>query len=760
MAAAPESTSLDLSIEGMTCASCVLRVEKALAAVPGVSKATVNLATERAHIEIDPHPTLQSDLSDLAIAAVKKAGYEATEVKLNVAPKDTLTESRQQEAKHLKRALLTSLILTLPVFVLEMGSHLFPAMHEFVHMHIGMQNSWILQSILTTLVLVGPGRDFFTKGFGALFKLSPEMNSLVAMGAGSAWVYSMLACYWPQVLPEGTRFVYFEAAAVIVTLILLGRMLEAMAKGQTGMAIQHLIGLQPRQARVMRESGPVDVDIESVVPGDLVLVRPGERVPVDGVITEGEPYVDESMITGEPIPVTKHKHDKVTGGTINTSSSFTFKATHTGADTVLARIIRMVENAQGTKLPIQALVDRVTAWFVPAIMACSLLTFLIWFLFGPSPSLSFALVNAVAVMIIACPCAMGLATPTSIMVGTGRAAQLGVLFRQGDALQRLRDVQVIAFDKTGTLTLGKPVMTDLLVMDSNKSRNELLSIAAAMQMHSEHPIAHAIVSAAQESKLPLPAAKEFNAINGAGVRAIVQGRVVISGSENLMKENGIEVDHATAQIIAWGQQGKTPIFLAMDGQLVALIAVADPIKPSAKTAISLLKSMNVQTLMITGDNIYTAQAVAKELGIDQLHAHTLPEGKVALLQQQKKDGHVIAFVGDGINDAPALATADVGIAIGTGTDVAIESASVVLMSDELQGVVNAIGLSHATMANIKQNLFWAFAYNVALVPLAAGVLYPVSGTLLSPMFAAGAMACSSVFVIANALRLKRFQPQA
>lgn len=759
MTTTPESDSLDLSIEGMTCASCVLRVEKALNAVPGINKATVNLATERAHLVLDVKTLEKYGLSEQAIAAVKKAGYEARPLELNTLPKDTLTESKQQEAQHLKRALIIAAILTLPVFILEMGSHLFPAMHEFVHKHIGMQRSWVIQSVLTTLVLIGPGRDFFTKGLGALFKLSPEMNSLVAMGAGSAWVYSMLATYWPEVLPEGTRFVYFEAAAVIVTLILLGRMLEAMAKGQTGMAIKHLIGLQPRQARILKESGPVDVEIETVVPGDLVLVRPGERIPVDGVITEGEPYIDESMITGEPIPVTKHLRDKVTGGTINTSSSFTFKATHTGADTVLARIIRMVENAQGTKLPIQAMVDRVTSWFVPVIMACSLMTFFVWFLFGPAPSLSFALVNAVAVMIIACPCAMGLATPTSIMVGTGRAAQLGVLFRQGDALQRLRDVEIIAFDKTGTLTMGKPVMTDFYLVKENQDKNALLAIAAAMQMHSEHPIAHAIVNAAQENKLPLPAAKEFTAINGAGVRAVIQGKLVISGSEHLMKENGIEVSHTGELITSWGRQGKTPIYLAIDNELVALIAVSDPIKPTAKAALAGLKHMNVKTLMITGDNIYTAQAVAKELGIDQLHAHTLPEGKVQLLQQLKNEGRIVAFVGDGINDAPALATADVGIAIGTGTDVAIESASVVLMSDDLQGVVNAIGLSHATMTNIKQNLFWAFAYNVALVPLAAGVMYPVSGMLLSPMFAAGAMACSSVFVIANALRLKRYKPE-
>jgi Cu+-exporting ATPase len=638
-----------------------------------------------------------------------------------------------------------------------------------------MQRSWIAQSILTTLVLVGPGRVFFTKGLPALWHLAPEMNSLVALGAGSAWAYSMVATYLPQALPEGTRFVYFEAAAVIVTLILLGRTLEARAKGRTGAAIKHLIGLQPRQARVLINGQPTDIDIDAVKPGDLILVRPGEKIATDGVITEGQPYIDEAMITGEPIPVTKHIGARVTGGTLNTTNSFTFKATHTGGDTVLARIIRMVEAAQGTKLPIQALVDRVTAWFVPVIILCSLLTFVIWYWLGPAPSLSHALINAVAVMIIACPCAMGLATPTSIMVGTGRAAELGVLFRQGDALQRLRDVQVVAFDKTGTLTLGKPALTDFVVLEPAYDRALLLSWAAAMQAHSEHPIAHAIVQAALTDHLPVVSAQNFHAMSGAGVRATVSGHAVSSGAQAFMQTEGIDTSAAARYSEQWGQQGKTPICLAVDGKLAALMAVADPLKPSARGAIEALKQLGLRTVMITGDNQYTARTVAQQLGIDEVHAEVLPEGKVAVLQalrrssaasvsastsshsQTTRPNAVLAFVGDGINDAPALATADVGIAIGTGTDVAIESASVVLMSDDLAGVATAIGLSRATLTNIRQNLFWAFAYNAALVPVAAGALYPSFGILLSPMFAAGAMAFSSVFVVANALRLKRYK---
>jgi Cu+-exporting ATPase len=754
-----DQDALDISIQGMTCASCVLRVEKALKAVPGVSKATVNLATERAHINWNLECSDTTDGSLKVLAAVHKAGYEASVLEQHAAPSSAEAEARALETNTLLRALWVSLALTLPIFLVEMGGHLLPSVHHFVHETIGMQRSWIAQSILATLVLIGPGRVFFTKGLPALWHLAPEMNSLVALGAGSAWAYSMVATYLPQALPDGTRFVYFEAAAVIVTLILLGRMLEARAKGRTGAAIKHLIGLQPRQARVLIHGQPTDIDIDTVKPGDLILVRPGEKIATDGVITEGQPYIDEAMISGEPIPVTKRIGDRVTGGTLNTTNSFTFKATHTGGDTVLARIIRMVEAAQGTKLPIQALVDRVTAWFVPAIILCSLLTFVIWYWLGPTPSLSHALINAVAVMIIACPCAMGLATPTSIMVGTGRAAELGVLFRQGDALQRLRDVQVVAFDKTGTLTMGKPVLTDFVVLEPTYDRALLLSWAAAVQAHSEHPIAHAIVQAARADNLPVVPAQHFTAISGAGVRATVSGHAVSSGAQAFMQTEGVDISGAAHYSEQWGQQGKTPICLAVDGKLAALIAVADPLKPSARGAIEALKQLGLRTVMITGDNQYTARAVAQQLGIDEVHAQVLPEGKVAVLQALQRSSTVITFVGDGINDAPALATADVGIAIGTGTDVAIESASVVLMSDDLAGVATAIGLSRATLTNIRQNLFWAFAYNAALVPVAAGALYPSFGILLSPMFAAGAMAFSSVFVVANALRLKGYKPK-
>lgn len=749
--------ALDISIQGMTCASCVLRVEKALKAVPGVSAATVNLATERAHINWNPELSDTTEAGLKILAAVNKAGYEASVLEQHAAPSSAEAEARALETDTLLRALWVSLALTLPIFLVEMGGHLIPSVHHFVHETIGIQRSWIAQSILTTLVLIGPGRVFFTKGLPALWHLAPEMNSLVALGAGSAWAYSMVATYLPQALPEGTRYVYFEAAAVIVTLILLGRMFEARAKGRTGAAIKHLIGLQPRQARVLINGQPTDIDIDTVKPGDLILVRPGEKIATDGIITEGQPYIDEAMISGEPIPVTKRIGDRVTGGTLNTTNSFTFKTTHTGGDTVLARIIRMVEAAQGTKLPIQALVDRVTAWFVPAIILCSLVTFVLWYWLGPAPSLNHALINAVAVMIIACPCAMGLATPTSIMVGTGRAAELGVLFRQGDALQRLRDVQVVAFDKTGTLTMGKPVLTDFVVLEPTYDRALLLSWAAAMQAHSEHPIAHAIVQAARTDKLPIATAQHFNAISGAGVRATVNGHALSSGAQAFMQTEGIDTSGAAHYSEQWGQQGKTPICLAVDGKLAALMAVADPLKPSARGAIEALKQLGLRTVMITGDNQYTARAVAQQLGIDDVHAQVLPEGKVAVLQALRRSSTVLAFVGDGINDAPALATADVGIAIGTGTDVAIESASVVLMSDDLAGVATAIGMSRATLTNIQQNLFWAFAYNAALVPVAAGALYPSFGILLSPMFAAGAMAFSSVFVVANALRLKGYK---
>lgn len=748
--------TLDLHVDDMTCASCVLRVEKVLTGVSGIEHAQVNLATQRATLTFTDEDNNKESIINNAIEAAGRAGYPARVLKEEIHEEDALIEQRASEQRLLQRNLGIATALTLPVFILEMGSHASSTVHHLIHDTIGMQLSWQIQALLTTLVMFGPGRYFFLKGFPALWHRSPDMNSLVALGSGSAWLYSLVTTFTPQWLPTNARFVYFEAAAVIVTLILLGRWLEARAKGRTGDAIQHLIGLQPRTAHVVTTSKEiVDQPIEQVKTGDFLLVRPGERVATDGVITEGSPYIDESMITGEPIAVGKQPGDRVTGGTLNTTRSFTFRATHTGKDTVLAQIVRMVQTAQGTKLPIQGVVDQITAWFVPAILLCALATFLIWYLVGPAPHFTHALVAAVAVLIIACPCAMGLATPTSVKVGTGRAAQAGILFRQGDALQRLRDVTTIAFDKTGTLTLGKPQVTDFEILGSNYTSDQVLSWTAAMQAHSEHPIARAFVQAASDRGLSIPVAQDFQTDTGSGAKARVSDHWVSAGSERYMHEQGISAHNQQQRMVQWGKAAKTPILVAIDGVLVAVAGLSDPIKASAASTIHSLQAAGIRTAMITGDHPLTARAVADTLGIDDVYANVLPAGKVECLQAMQGKGQVVAYVGDGINDAPALATADVGIAIGTGTDVAIEAASVVLISDNLNGLVNAMTLSKATLRNIHQNLFWAFAYNAALVPVAAGALYPNFGIQLSPAFAAGAMACSSVFVVANALRLKR-----
>lgn len=747
-----EETS-ELAIEDMTCASCVGRVEKALAKIPGVLEANVNLATERARVR---HLAGVVSLADLE-AAVVQAGYKSRRLSDETAnASDQDTERREGEARALQRAFLTAGILTLPVFILEMGSHLIPAMHHWVMGVLGQQASWYLQFALTTLVLFGPGLRFFQKGIPALLRLAPDMNSLVAVGTTAAYGYSVVATFIPDVLPQGTANVYFEAAAVIVTLILLGRTLEARAKGRTSQAIKRLVGLQARTARVERNGETIEIPLDQVATGDVVLVRPGEKIPVDGEVIEGASYVDESMISGEPVPVSKGVGDGVVGGTINKTGAFSFRVTKIGANTVLAQIIRLVEQAQGSKLPIQALVDKVTMWFVPAVMTAAALTFLVWLIFGPEPALTFALVNAVAVLIIACPCAMGLATPTSIMVGTGRAAEIGVLFRKGEALQALRDVTVIALDKTGTLTKGRPELTDLEPAEGFQ-HDEVLALVAAVETRSEHPIAEAIVAAAQQRGITLAPIERFDAVPGFGVTATVAGRTVSVGADRFMKQLGLDVSGFVATAQRLGEQGKSPLYAAIDGRLAAVIAVADPIKETTYEAIKVLHALGLRVAMITGDNAATAAAIAKQLGIDEVAAEVLPDGKVAALKKFRANGARVAFVGDGINDAPALAEADVGLAIGTGTDVAIEAADVVLMSGDLRGVPNAIALSQATIRNIKQNLFWAFAYNAVLIPVAAGALYPVNGTLLSPIFAAAAMALSSVFVIGNALRLKRFQ---
>ena len=744
----PQQT-LELSVAEMTCASCVARVERALKKVPGVSSASVNLATERA--------TVQGSADARAlIDAITRAGYPARLASSSAAMQQELEQRKQAEQAALKRDLLLAAMLTLPVFILEMGSHMIPAMHHWVQDSIGLQNSWYLQFVLTTLVLIGPGRRFFTLGFPALLRGTPDMNSLVAVGASAAYAFSIVATFFPRLLPAGTVNVYFEAAAVIVTLILLGRYLEARAKGRTSEAIQRLVGMQARTARVRRDGRVQEVPIAEVRPGDIVEVRPGERVPVDGELAEGESWIDESMISGEPLPVQKRLGASVTGGTVNQTGAFAFRATAVGEATMLAQIIRMVEQAQGGKLPIQGLVDRITMWFVPAVMTLAVLTFLVWLIWGPEPALTFGLVNGVAVLIIACPCAMGLATPTSIMVGTGRGAELGVLFRKGEALQALQEVRVVAFDKTGTLTEGRPELTDL-VLASGFRREAVLPLLAAAEARSEHPIARAIVAAADG--MDLPEVSRFDSVTGFGIAAEAGGQRVEIGADRYMQQLGLQVDVFADEARRMGDEGKSPMYAAIDGRLAAVLAVADPIKPSTPAAIQAMHAMGLRVAMVTGDNHRTADAIARQLGIDEVVAEVLPEGKVAAIQQLRQHGK-LAFVGDGINDAPALAEADVGLAVGTGTDIAIEAADVVLMTGRLTAVSDAIALSRATMRNIRQNLFWAFAYNTALIPVAAGVLYPAFGILLSPVFAAGAMALSSVFVLGNALRLRRFRPAA
>ncbi|WP_099826487.1 heavy metal translocating P-type ATPase [Oceaniglobus indicus] len=742
--------SVTLEIESMSCASCVGRVDKALAQVPGVIDVNVNLAAETATV------TYFEGAVDIAtlIRAATDAGYPAT--RADAGASQDRAARKADEARDLSRRVAIATALALPVFLLEMGGHMIPAVHMAIENTIGRQASWLIQFALTTAVLIGPGRQFYLKGFPALFRGAPDMNSLVAVGTGAAYLYSLVATFLPGLLPDAVRAVYYEAAAVIVVLILIGRWLEARAKGRTGAAIQKLLGLQARTARVLRDGETVEVDIDSLNTGDLILVRPGERIAVDGKVTEGESHVDESMISGEPVPVTKGAGAEVTGGTVNGAGSLTYRATRVGADTTLAQIIRMVEQAQGAKLPIQGLVDRITLWFVPAVMAIAALTVAVWLVVGPDPTLTYALVAGVSVLIIACPCAMGLATPTSIMVGTGRAAGMGVLFRKGDALQGLGAVQVVALDKTGTVTEGRPELTDLVLADGF-SRPEVLGLVAAVEDRSEHPIADAVVRGARAEGVSLPDVEGFTSITGYGVRATVAGRDVLVGADRLMAREGIDTG-ALAQVETdLAKKGRTALFAAIDGRIAAVIGVADPVKPASKAAIAALHDQGLTVAMITGDKRETAAAIAAEIGIDHVIAGVLPDGKVAALDDLRKYGKV-AFVGDGINDAPALAHADVGIAIGTGTDVAIESADVVLMSGDLRGVVNALTVSRATMRNIKQNLGWAFGYNVALIPVAAGVLYPVFGVLLSPVLAAGAMALSSVFVLSNALRLRRIAP--
>ncbi|MEP5758766.1 MAG: heavy metal translocating P-type ATPase [Litoreibacter sp.] len=742
-----ETQKAQFQTQNMSCASCVNTLEAAVLRHPGIVSASANLASETVHVSWLP------EMWDATAVAkvMTEAGYPAS-----VAPLTAQTsqiDRREREAETLKRDTLIASALALPVFILEMSSHFIPGVRAVIDNTMSQQTSWIVQFILVTALMLGPGRRFFALGIPALLRRAPDMNALVALGTGAAWLFSTVSLIAPGVLPQGTAAVYYEAAAVIITLLLLGRYFEARAKGKAGAAITSLLGLRPRTARVWKNDTWEDTNISEIAARELVQVRPGERIAVDGTVTEGTSYVDESLLTGEPVPVEKSESCSLIGGTVNTTGPLTFKATAVGGDTVLAGIIRMVQDAQGAKLPIQTAVDQIVRWFVPAVLFIASATALVWLAFGPTPATGLALVAGVSVLIVACPCAMGLATPTSVMVGTGRAAELGVLFRKGDALQRLSQANIIAFDKTGTLTEGKPKLTTFHALTADPA--DTLRKIAALESQSEHPIASAICRAAEGK---LPHVSNVLSVPGMGIRGQIAGQEIVVGADRFLEAEGIDINPLEGKSHEIASNAETTIFAAIDGKAVALLGVSDQLKAGSVETIADLKSRGFRIAMITGDNAQTADAVASTTGIDTVIAEVLPEGKVDAINTLKRSHDTLVFVGDGINDAPAIASADIGIAIGSGTDVAIETADLVLMSGNLANVISAIEVSRATMRNIRQNLFWAFAYNVALIPVAAGLLYPIWGILLSPMLAAGAMALSSVFVVSNALRLRFMMP--
>jgi P-type Cu+ transporter len=747
----PLTQTLELGVTGMTCAACVGRVERALKKVDGVLEASVNLATERATLKLIPAQAGAAHLK----RAIREAGYGVIETQANESRDDAERKAREHEISSLRFNVILAATFGIPLLIIAMLPMVWePAMNLQMRILPSMQAwNWIMLA-LAVPVQFGPGLRFYNNGWKALISRSPDMNSLVMIGTSAAFFYSLSVTLKPDFFPSSARHVYFESSAVVITLVLLGKYFEAIAKGRTSQAMKKLIGLQAKTARVIKDGQELEMQIDEVLPGDVIAVRPGEKIPVDGVVKSGSSFVDESMITGEPIPVAKLEGDKLVGGTINQNGALSFEAQAVGADTVLAQIIKLVETAQGSKPAIQGLADRVVAVFTPIVLGIAAITAILWLIFGGENAVSFALVNTVAVLIIACPCAMGLATPTSIMVGTGKAAEMGVLFRKGQALQSLQETQVIALDKTGTLTKGKPELTDFVVLEGFE-RDHVLKLVASVEQKSEHPVARAIVQAAQG--IALEQAEGFKNIPGFGVSARVSGLTVMVGADRMMVQNGIDVSALSSESNRLGDEGKTPLYAAIDGKFAAIIAVADPIKEGSLEAVRSLHKLGFKVAMITGDNARTAHAIGKQLEIDDVLAEVLPQGKSDAIKTLQARGQKVAFVGDGINDAPALAQADVGLAIGTGTDIAIETADVILMSGDLRGVPNAIALSRATIRNIRLNLFWAFAYNIVLIPVAAGALYPFLGWTLNPVLAGAAMGLSSVFVLTNALRLRGFK---
>lgn len=737
-----------LPVQGMTCASCVSRVEKALKSVKGVVAVNVNFATQRASVEYLPGETAIRNLK----RAVEDAGYEVLEVKEeDIVENERL--AREAELSRLKWKLTAGVILLIPILVLMYGESLLENW-----LGLSSQANFFIQFVLATPVQFWAGWQFYGGFWKALKHKTSDMNTLIAVGTSAAYVYSLIATFFPHLfMVKGVMLdVYFDTSAAIIVLILLGRFLEARAKGRTSEAIKKLIGLQPKTARIIRNGDEVDIPVGDVNLGDIVLVRPGEKIPVDGIVKEGYSSVDESMVTGESLPVEKKTGDTVIGATINKTGMFRFEATKVGKDTVLAQIIRLVQEAQGSKPAIARMVDVIASYFVPVVIALAILTFIVWAMFGPQPAFTYAFLNFIAVLIIACPCALGLATPTSIMVGTGKGAENGVLIRGAEALETAHQLDTIVLDKTGTLTRGEPSVTDVVTSDAF-SEKDLLTLAASAEKGSEHPLGEAVVKRAKMDGLTLFDPVDFQAIAGHGIEAAVNSKRILLGNVRLMESRGVPLNGMAEKATDLSSQGKTPMFLAVDGRCAGIIAVADTLKENSKEAVETLRRMGLEVVMLTGDNARTAKAIARQIGIDRVLAEVLPETKAEEIRKLQAEGKKVGMVGDGINDAPALTQANVGIAIGTGTDVAMESSDITLIGGDLRGVVTAIALSKATLRNIKQNLFWAFAYNTVLIPVAAGALFPFFGILLNPIFAAAAMAFSSITVVSNALRLRGFR---
>ncbi|TAL28337.1 MAG: copper-translocating P-type ATPase [Nitrospirae bacterium] len=748
-----------IPIKGMSCAACVQRVQDALSSLDGVIEASVNFATEKATIEYIPSQVGIREFRGI----IRDAGYDIVSAEKGEDIVEKEKREREAHYRRLKSKVITGAFLTVLILILMYWDDLgLSSIIDIPHF-----TNHLLQLIIVTPVQFWIGLQFYTGAIAAARHRTTNMNTLIAVGTSAAFIYSVIATFFPSIfeIKGYTAGVYYDTCAAIIVLILLGRMLEARAKGQTSEAIKKLIGLQPKTARVIKRGlgvggqgleTEVDIPIDEVEIGDIIVVRPGEKIPVDGIIKDGYSSVDEAMLTGESLPVEKKAGDFVIGATINKTGSFKFEAAKVGRETMLAQIINMVQEAQGSKPPIARMADLIASYFVPSVIGIATLTFIVWYFFGPAPSLTYAVLNFIAVLIIACPCALGLATPTSIMVGTGKGAENGILIRGGESLETAHKINAIVFDKTGTITKGEPEVTEIVSVNS-VSESEILQLAASAEKGSEHPLSEAIINKARMMDIQIMDAEKFEAVPGHGIKAVVEGRKIILGNSAMMDPARIKISSLRDKADSLANDGKTPMFVAIDDEAAGIISVADTIKDGSLEAVNALQSLGIEVIMLTGDNRKTGKAMAKKAGIKRVLAEVLPEDKANEVKKLQAEGRIVAMVGDGINDAPALAQADVGIAIGTGTDVAMEASDITLIKGDLRGVVTAIALSKATIKNIKQNLFWAFAYNTILIPVAAGVLFPFFGILLSPIFAAGAMGMSSVTVVSNALRLRKFR---